>query len=357
MKIINKPSVVMLSEYDGAIEIYLNRVSSLPEVLAVYTMGSIKSPGLSDIDLVVVIKDGYKISNPFLLRTEGINNNLFLHGPVVISESTAKSFQFIIYATNLIKIYGTGQVQDFKSLDYEESDRLRLCYLLDFIESRFGQYAEQANHSEINQRIWMTRLWSITHSCNLAEELGLVLDSKAKNVRNKIIELREGWAVNSSISDAIFLSVMEESVYLLSCLFMSALNKGYPATCEGVTKKLFVANKKITFKKDILDPEYKSKVFCIGRYRFTTLSAIHNSKYLMHLALYDACVRSEGSTQNGCWVNEKRARLVKEHWSWLGRNCKGAGSMTGYLGFSDNHAKTFKQKLEKYVLRTMLYVG
>ncbi len=50
----NRPAPIEREEYDKAIRSYVAQVTSVPGVRSVFTMGGIKAPGLSDIDMIVV---------------------------------------------------------------------------------------------------------------------------------------------------------------------------------------------------------------------------------------------------------------------------------------------------------------
>ncbi len=57
MKLVNSPIHYSLKDYDESIQRILNVLLKLPSVLAVYQVGGLSAPGISDVDLWVIFKD------------------------------------------------------------------------------------------------------------------------------------------------------------------------------------------------------------------------------------------------------------------------------------------------------------
>ena len=172
----NRPVAVELEEYDRAIRSYIAKVTSIPGVRSAYTMGSIKAPGLSDIDMILVVNDNFESGDSHRLSTSGIDNRLFLHGPVVLPISMTPNLQYVIYATGLDRRHGEDALPAFEQLDAEVANTLRMAYAIDFLQSRQVQYERVLRSRRIDQRAWMTRLWSLTHSEALFDDAGGEID-------------------------------------------------------------------------------------------------------------------------------------------------------------------------------------
>jgi hypothetical protein len=97
------------SDYLEAIDFYLEKITKNDDVISVYQMGSIKYPGLSDIDFIIVLKDKPK---HFTWKEFSIRNlsekqqYLFLHEPYVIQESLMPFIKFLYSVSNLKLLYG-----------------------------------------------------------------------------------------------------------------------------------------------------------------------------------------------------------------------------------------------------------
>src|SRR5256885_899844 len=78
------------SSYDAAIGEYTSRLAAQASVRAVYRFGSIAAPGISDIDLLVVLADDarpHTIRDLFAYRSVTASASyLYSHPPVIIPE-------------------------------------------------------------------------------------------------------------------------------------------------------------------------------------------------------------------------------------------------------------------------------
>jgi hypothetical protein len=94
-------------EYEEEIGRYAENLKQNESVVSVYRAGSIKYPGLSDIDIVIVLKD--ECTFPFaeysVLTTEK-RKYLFLHEPFVVPESLASSMAVLYPLQNAQCIWG-----------------------------------------------------------------------------------------------------------------------------------------------------------------------------------------------------------------------------------------------------------
>ncbi len=87
-EITNRQQHFDLSRYDRAVSAYLELVKSYETVRAIYQFGSYSVPGLSDIDLAVVMNDGaadciYRYS---ITRLSAEDQYLFSHDPLFMNE-------------------------------------------------------------------------------------------------------------------------------------------------------------------------------------------------------------------------------------------------------------------------------
>ena len=56
-KLIDKPKYIPLEEYNNLIEKVIVELSKEISIKSIYQIGSIKNPGISDLDLVCVFRD------------------------------------------------------------------------------------------------------------------------------------------------------------------------------------------------------------------------------------------------------------------------------------------------------------
>ena len=117
---------VNLSKYDELIKFYVNQVKKVDGVKSIIQMGSFTTPGLSDIDIIVIVDD---ISPPkwddismlqLLKSMEGFE--VIAHDIFIYPESLSKYIEALYYVDRKIILYGDGiggllaekEIQDLK---------------------------------------------------------------------------------------------------------------------------------------------------------------------------------------------------------------------------------------------------
>ncbi|AWB26410.1 hypothetical protein [Halococcoides cellulosivorans] len=123
--------------YADARDTFLDRIASVSGVVSVYESGTgeVSRPGISDVDLIVVVED--EIDDPTAVR-EGISaaktdEYYFFHGPEVITRSAFPEYYNVLpMPKDLVLHYG-------ESLEYEKNrDRFNyLAYLVDSVTTTY----------------------------------------------------------------------------------------------------------------------------------------------------------------------------------------------------------------------------
>ncbi|NIM17570.1 MAG: hypothetical protein GTO45_36615 [Candidatus Aminicenantes bacterium] len=91
-KLINFPQYIPIERYDTIIGKVCNLLSHQEGILSIYQVGSVSNPGISDIDLVAVFKDGVKCDVDPLSCLDREERYLFTHSVFVIGETFFKKF-------------------------------------------------------------------------------------------------------------------------------------------------------------------------------------------------------------------------------------------------------------------------
>lgn len=355
MKIFNEPEFINFSEYEEQIEKYKNRVKNIPGVNAIYLMGSIKAPGLSDIDIIVVVDDDFDAKLSCNFNVVGLDQRLFMHGPIIVPLSLASSIQEIFYASNLKCIFGKQCLQEWESLSSKKRKLLSVCYLLDFIESRFLQVASLED-GPIDKRAWLTRIWSTVHSLFLYRVV------TGGEVNNEILELEEvikitrnSWLKNYVVEDDVFINGLEASSKINKFIFDEVLKEYYGCPILQSSHMIKGKSKCITFDNCYLKPEYKVKSLSIFSKSISVVNAYQCPRYLAHLQGYfllkpnwevKPIINKEFEE-----IKSQRSDLVIQHAEWLIEHAPGSKSMKGYLGLDTTRGKGIKDSVKKLLTR------
>jgi len=120
-KILDRPSQFSFEDYEEIKDLFVRRVSNDRNVISIYQMGSVSVPGISDLDIIIVLKDNtINVNNDiFRINFKGFKSSyIFMHAPFVINYSTFRRLKMIFYAKNIIKLWGEEiNILDFGDLE------------------------------------------------------------------------------------------------------------------------------------------------------------------------------------------------------------------------------------------------
>lgn len=329
-QLVNKAERIEIAEYDRVLGAYVDKVLKTNDIISIWTMGSVGSPGLSDLDVIVVVNEEFDFKKSWRLSVTGINDNLFVHGPIVIPESMACEVQWLIYATNLQKIFGKGGLQDFNEVEKNYVEPLVAAYLVDFCESRMLQYAIVETKGVADIRSWLTRTWSVLHSVNIIRDYFKmkVLPSRIVELVEKVKIPRQCWNSGEDPSSAQVIDAIEASKKLNDWCFLFGLEYFYGAPKLGYVDTISWPDKTIKFNESSLG--YKSKQFRFFSRTLNKFICNQDNRYANHLSIYMG--NEPYCTALKFDVLKKRSELVRKHWSWLNAHAPFANSMSGYIG-------------------------
>ncbi|MDR7415121.1 MAG: hypothetical protein QN193_07160 [Armatimonadota bacterium] len=99
-----------LAEYGRVLDRFVGYVSRLPHVRAVFRFGSLRHPGISDLDVLVVVSDGADAwtLQGILAATRGgaLAQYLFAHPPVVVPEGVVDRVRWVHTLDGLGQLWG-----------------------------------------------------------------------------------------------------------------------------------------------------------------------------------------------------------------------------------------------------------
>ncbi len=113
MKLVNDLRGLSISQYEQCLQDVKNSLRKIESVLSLYQFGSISFPGISDIDLLVVLKSEKNFESNerrILDCIKGIPNTdyCFFHRPMIVTESNLRYLPLFHSAENLNFLDGTA---------------------------------------------------------------------------------------------------------------------------------------------------------------------------------------------------------------------------------------------------------
>lgn len=158
------------ADYERTLARFVEYVSDLPGVQAVYRFGSLSHPGISDLDVLVVMADD--VSSWTLqgilaaTRIDPITRFLFAHPPVVVPESALAEVRWVHPLSGLEPLW--GRVLDVPSPPEGVRRWLRVAEYVDFT---FSVRSVLRSLEEVGLRTLLLLMTSCVYSLRAASEI------------------------------------------------------------------------------------------------------------------------------------------------------------------------------------------
>ena len=146
MQLIEFPQAVPIDEYHTAIALVANRLMENAKCLAVYQVGGLSSPGISDIDLVAVYQDESACDDNPLGCLAKSHQYLFPHPVFATSKTLFEESQRCVFFHNyrhlrgedLLSTITTSTPKDVASVRQSANEYLVRMYVNHLVERTFG---------------------------------------------------------------------------------------------------------------------------------------------------------------------------------------------------------------------------
>ena len=356
------PKPTPISCYYTEIKKYVDWVSGFDDVMAIYSMGSIKCPGISDIDLIVVTKDIVHNPQQLSVAQKKYDNNLFIHDVIVISHRIFKYLQYIFFASNL-KLIWACPTRTYQTVDNVPERERALSILLDFTESRLLEFQMLFKSRRVNVRQWLTRIESLRHTVRLASKIiGEDIRDKYAQVLNNLSGLRETWLNEERLELDLFKILLQETANAFGSILKDLSDiPELSISSPNDRRRIVIHNKVIAFSSKV---SYRAVIKEIAvplknnrQYLFVELPYY----YLTHLAGYfdkeiTGCYlkpleKVKQNLPNSRYVNfqSKRLHAIHNHWQFLRKNKIHYG-MAGYICFMPKYHLRRPVRLIDYLI-------
>ncbi|WP_456439459.1 hypothetical protein [Psychroserpens sp.] len=188
MKIIDIPKEYALEDYNNAMNRQVECFAKIDEVKSVYQIGGVSTPGISDIDLVVVFEDDYNFNSNPRSNNSDIGNYLFTHGLYGASEKHFQKSLKYTFFHNFRLLHGENlELTNITS----ESDQLILKeqIALEFLFKMYVNLVVQKSYNTIKLRSLFLHIKALPYDF---EFLNIHPEEIIKLV-NQGVDLRNNW--------------------------------------------------------------------------------------------------------------------------------------------------------------------
>jgi hypothetical protein len=190
----NEPRPIPLSAYERALDRFVHRVSQVPGVLAIYQIGSISCPGISDIDLIVVVDPS---QGPFGTKTsvqvedEG-EAVLFFHQPIHVDPALMSQIYHLFYVSDLRRVW--GEAIDIVEPTHDEEQVLNAVKLVEVLIFDISRtFVSLLVAPVYDVRAGLLRINALYHTLHLWSDGGEQLRKEWQEYIDAVMGLRRAW--------------------------------------------------------------------------------------------------------------------------------------------------------------------
>ena len=379
---INLPSIVgsirsiPISSYKEIINNYVEKAGKLEQVSSIIQMGSFSKPGISDIDLIVTIKDGMRYPSWEEISLKKIakdhrDSEIVAHDIFVIPESIGQKAEAYFYIDQQNVLKGKplgGQIE--KELAEKCKEFLAIEYALFTLDS----IASLLLSPNVDLRSITLLISTMRHSAILAFNVKIIGEEEKEMLISKVEKLRSD-ILSSNYSLKDFSYLFEKFINILNKtirVILKNLNKGIVG---GHLKKSWIVSSKaamvgvddeIDYLQSFLKLIARQKDSFVSKYiklfSVPVESQMHIGAYLDGNEKAAVYLRNNFKTvqpfhdKNVLNAEARRLRgeIVRTHWEFITKTGYLKSSGKSYCGLSYPEKKSYKSILRKSFLYCQL---
>lgn len=193
-----------IEAYEQAALTYASRVMRHPSTLAVYQLGNINKPGVSDLDIITITRsdcpDVSHLSVFHVLRDNPQLLRLFLHDVAVFDENGYKDIKYIYYVSKLRHLAG-----EKLNVSCKPSMARNICIanLIEFCLPRIHRLGQLMQQGDC-PRILLSLSLAYIHTAELSEKIGVNSQASLEFCDRAIKFRREVQADNTELEVSAF---------------------------------------------------------------------------------------------------------------------------------------------------------
>ena len=349
------------SHYDDLVQKYVDRVSKLPGVLGIVLFGSVSTPGLSDIDIVVTVPDegpwpNWEDISLRLLAKGHPAESVLAHDVFVWPKSVADNAESFFYVDQQTVLHGDRLGGKLPSHLHEP---FRQLLSMDYLLHRFDSLSGLLCQPENDLRSVLLFISTLRHTCRLAIELNLISQSDSDTIFKDINSLREASLSGSFHVD--LLNEWPERIVQLLWSTLKTLARQMEIDGKDVSTRQWQPNPRLIFLnskssdgvadwKKVMERQTKLS-------RYVRAAPVPAEAYSHVQRYFDSSLSTTSELRRfypkivGCQDNrlgearEIRARSVMSHWRLLDSGRYNQSSGKGYLGVAKPAPPTLKSKV------------
>lgn len=291
LKFIDYPPEISIAEYENLKSKLTNQLIENDSVLSVYQMGSVRHPGISDLDIICVFKNGSQCHKNFRLDLNADEKNILTHGVFGIEEQDLTQSMSYNLISNL-KFLG-GKDLDLDKAEVNTNDDIKKQIALEYLVKMLITIDAQVTIKIVKLRAFLLLAKAIEFDLELLD----VKSGKLYDLVKKVIQYRSQWYTNKpskkDITNLVLSFNSELRLFLEKELLVSKL---YLPTETIILPGNFTIQKSDAFSIDHKGLVLPNQFSFFGRkyislqnrlnsftyqipYKISTANALHNERF------------------------------------------------------------------------------
>lgn len=163
----NYPHYVSPVDYENVIADMVERLSKQEGIISVFQMGNILHPGISDIDMLVVLKDNSVFRLNPLEELSKTGRYLFIHPLLGVSKTDFMNAQQFSFYRNWRLLWGEQLIADENDLSQDEIDCVQIQTALEYLISNYIHMTILRIHKIVNVRALLLNMKAMVYDLKL----------------------------------------------------------------------------------------------------------------------------------------------------------------------------------------------
>lgn len=193
------PRQIEPAVYNEVRDEYVEKLIHTPGVHAVLQYGSVGMPGLSDLDLIVVVD---KDSPPPRESLQNLSchpeaSYVFCHNVAIVPEDIMDKLGYLAFCDNLNLIAGKGELPS--AVDPADAECIVFALTTDALLDRLCALAKDELVGMHDPRSLLLHLHSLRHTVRLCRDLGMCVSPHVDDFSNRVGHFRQHWFANPNV--------------------------------------------------------------------------------------------------------------------------------------------------------------
>lgn len=183
------PKYVSIKEYKNAIDEIVSRLGQYNGLVSVYQIGGINQPGISDIDLLAVFKDGVKCLSDPLKGISKTQKYLFIHSLYGVSKEYFYKAQNFTFFHNYTLLDGENLISNQISLTKSDIKTLKCQIALEYLIKMYTSITVELTYQIVRIRTLLLHAKALIYDLEFLDVTNGVLFE----LLQKIVLWRDNW--------------------------------------------------------------------------------------------------------------------------------------------------------------------